>query len=272
MQLSSPARAFFSFSAMSDPSMHRAYSQWHQLDHLPENRALDGVIFGERWVRTPRCVELSGPSVSEIPDPPGGITGLASDFGPQSAQYMTMYWFAEPVEQSVANWNDLAARSFHWGRRPEIGWTDRWMGFFVPVKGYANPAALVGPEALPFRPHTGLLVQVSHTSGSNRQLNELFSWYDTVDIPRTTRLDGVAGCWTFASLSHYAGNHGNEQPYEAIRVHVYFLDGEVESTLSGIRNSGSADDAPASRSQLEKIVLDSPLLPIQPWQWDWFDQ
>ena len=56
MQLSSPALAFFSFSAISDPSMHRAYSQWRQLDHLPENRALDGVIFGERWVRTPRCV------------------------------------------------------------------------------------------------------------------------------------------------------------------------------------------------------------------------
>lgn len=272
MQLSSPARAFFSFSAMSDPSMHRAYSQWHQLDHLPENRALDGVIFGERWVRTPRCVELSGPSVSEIPDPPGGITGLASDFGPQSAQYMTMYWFAEPVEQSVANWNDLAARSFHWGRRPEIGWTDRWMGFFVPVKGYVNPAALIGPEALPFRPHTGLLVQVAHTSGTNRELNELFSWYDAAEIPRVTRLDGVAGCWTFASLSNYAGNHGNEQPYESVRVHVYFLDGEAESTLRAIREEDSSVAAPASRSRLEKVVLDSPLLPIQPWQWDWFDQ
>ena len=94
--------------------------------------------------------------------------------------------------------------------------------------------------------------------------------------PAFEDIDAVLGvirsAGPFWPLSHYAGNHGNEQPYEAVRVHVYFLDGEVESTLSAIRNSGSAEDAPASRSQLEKIVLDSPLLPIQPWQWSWFDQ
>ncbi|MDA2972582.1 MAG: hypothetical protein O3C62_08950 [Actinomycetota bacterium] len=269
MKLSSPARAFFSFSAMADPTMHQAYSEWHQLDHLPENRALDGVIFGERWVRTPRCVELSASTSNEIPEPPGGISGLAPDFGPQSAQYMTMYWFAEPVEDTVANWNDLAARSFHWGRRPEIGWTDRWMGFFVPVKGYVNPRVLVGPQALPFRPHTGIAVVVTRVEGTNRELNELFSWHDVISIPQAVRLEGVAGCWTFASLAHFAGNHGNEQPYEAIRIQVYFLDGEVESTLEELRSLPV--DEPANRPRLETVVLDSPFLPITPWHWNWFD-
>lgn len=254
---------------MADPSMHRAYSEWHQFDHLPENRALDGVIFGERWVRTPRCFELSLPTTDQVPEPPGGIVGLAPDFGPQGAQYMTMYWFADPVEESVANWNDLAARSFHWGRRPEIGWTDRWMGFFVPVKGYVNPSALVKAEALPFRPHTGLAVTVSKVSGTNRELNRLFSWYDSVEIPHNTELDGVAGCWTFASLAHFAGNHGNEQPYEAIRIHVYFLDGDVEPTLTMLRRPDI--EGPADRDLLETVVLDTPLLPITPRKWDWFD-
>ena len=47
--------AFFSFPEVLDPARHRDYNAWHQLDHLPENRALRGVLHGERWVRTPAC-------------------------------------------------------------------------------------------------------------------------------------------------------------------------------------------------------------------------
>ena len=44
---------FFSFTSVPDPAQHRAYNEWHQLDHRPENIVLDGVQHGERWVRTP---------------------------------------------------------------------------------------------------------------------------------------------------------------------------------------------------------------------------
>src|SRR6516165_2514201 len=47
---------FFSFTEVTDPSAHEAYNAWHQLDHLPEQFTLDGINFGRRWVRSPRCV------------------------------------------------------------------------------------------------------------------------------------------------------------------------------------------------------------------------
>ncbi len=39
---------------------HHAYNEWHQLDHLPQQFALDGVRFGQRWVRTPECRAAEG--------------------------------------------------------------------------------------------------------------------------------------------------------------------------------------------------------------------
>ena len=48
---------FFSFTEVTDPSAHEAYNAWHQLDHLPEQFTIDGIEFGCRWVRSPRCRE-----------------------------------------------------------------------------------------------------------------------------------------------------------------------------------------------------------------------
>ena len=46
---------FFSFTEITDPTLHGAYNQWHQFDHLPEQFTVDGIVFGQRWVASPRC-------------------------------------------------------------------------------------------------------------------------------------------------------------------------------------------------------------------------
>ena len=46
---------FFSFTEVTDPGAHRAYNEWHQFDHLPEQFSIDGIVFGQRWVYTPAC-------------------------------------------------------------------------------------------------------------------------------------------------------------------------------------------------------------------------
>ena len=43
------AFGFFSFTEVTDPAEHRAYNEWHQLDHLPEQFPLPGVVYGQRW-------------------------------------------------------------------------------------------------------------------------------------------------------------------------------------------------------------------------------
>ena len=51
---------FFSFTEITDPSEHRAYNEWHQLDHMPEQLPLRGVAYGARWVSTPACTGAPG--------------------------------------------------------------------------------------------------------------------------------------------------------------------------------------------------------------------
>ena len=46
---------FFSFTEITDPGAHEAYNLWHVFDHQPEQFTIDGINFGERWVRSPRC-------------------------------------------------------------------------------------------------------------------------------------------------------------------------------------------------------------------------
>src|SRR5579862_1990404 len=83
---------FFSFTEITDPTQHRQYNEWHQLDHLPEQYTIEGIVHGERWVATPRCREAR----------------LVSDPDLDDADYVTLYLMTEPVEATLAAFADLA--------------------------------------------------------------------------------------------------------------------------------------------------------------------
>ena len=83
--------AFFSFTEVTDSKRHRDYNIWHQLDHRPENLALPGVSYGERWVSPP---EYFG-------------ARLVSDSSIHPFHYMNMYHFLDPVEQTMRDFRDL---------------------------------------------------------------------------------------------------------------------------------------------------------------------
>src|SRR5215469_1856955 len=55
---------FFTFTEVTDPSAHEAYNAWHQLDHMPEQFTIEGISFGQRWVRSPRCRTAEARSAS----------------------------------------------------------------------------------------------------------------------------------------------------------------------------------------------------------------
>ncbi len=115
--------AFFSFVQLADASLHGEYNRWHQLDHRPENLALPGVAWGDRWARV-REQETSHAADSAFAD----------------TDFVAMYWFRDPVEQSVDAWDRLGEASFQWGRGPIIPGVERkLLAFFRPVKGYSAP-------------------------------------------------------------------------------------------------------------------------------------
>jgi hypothetical protein len=155
---------FFSFTEITDPGAHEAYNLWHLFDHQPEQFTIDGINFGERWVRSPRCRTV------EVPPKPSL----------EPFHYMTLYLLRD--ESVITPFFDLAKdlqkkdRFFRFRRALLSGPFD--------VEGrWAAPRVLVSPEAVPFRPSRGLYAVVGPALEASTLLEQ----------------DGVAGVWQFGS-------------------------------------------------------------------------
>ncbi|NLT30452.1 MAG: hypothetical protein GXX86_08350, partial [Propionibacterium sp.] len=249
---------FFSLVTLADagPEQHSEYNKWHQLDHRPENLNLKGVEYGDRWAR------------------PAEYKAVASGIDTHAdTDYVAMYWFNEPFDESYQEWNDLGEDSFQWGRGPLIpGVERRLLAFFRTVKGYAAESALVSPEVLKFRPNRGIHFQLTrHEEHHSLETHAHYTWTDRVLMPRLMDLDGVAGGYTF-SFSHFQKHSkmdlstaGTDAP-SSLRVRLLYLDGEplettervaaLETELLRDENSGDAGE----------VLLSSPLKTIIPWQ------
>lgn len=252
--------AFFSFVELTDQTQHRAYNEWHQLDHRPENLALPGVAWGDRWARTPEHKQLGSAS---------------PEFA--AVDYTAMYWFREPLATSLAEWGQLAEDSFQWGRGPIMPGVKRpLLAFFRPGRGYSAPRVLVSPDVLPFRPNRGLHVTLSRfTDHHSLDAHAHFTWEDRVLIPSLLDVPGVAGAWTF-SFSHHQQhptmpfNSAADDAPGSLRMRLLYLDDDpltvtpaVDEVLAQAR---TGDQAPPIH--VEQVLFSSPVKTIVPWQ-DW---
>jgi hypothetical protein len=239
---------FFSFTEITDPVEHRAYNEWHQLDHLPEQFPLPGIVYGQRWVSTPACRAARG--VSEEPLDP--------------IHYLTCYLMADPIEQTLDDFFDLGARlhdldRFHRHRRAHL------TGPFRVVDAAAAPRALVSAEAVPFRAHRGLYVIVEEHRESDALL-DYQRWLATEHEPALLAVPGVAGIWTFASSEQLASPRWSAG---ARRITVCWLDDDPLDVAARL--------GPLERARREQfdatshITFAGPFETITPWEWDWFD-
>jgi hypothetical protein len=247
------SKTFFSFTEVPEPGDHRAYNEWHQLDHRPENLRLPGVLWGERWVRSPDCAAATSAAEPPLRD----------------LHYVNMYWFDEPVAATTAAWSALAERTFHEGRRADIHLANRLlMGFYRPIKGEAHRRIRVAADVLPFRPNRGVHVTVTQIeSPRTPDAERWFAWHDTEHVPAVVAIDGVAGAWTFASESTFETAldlAGGGSP-ASTRVLLTYVDGDPLAVASAI------DSLPTPDSGIATTVFRGPLRAITPWQWDWFD-
>jgi hypothetical protein len=154
---------FFSFTEVTDPSAHEAYNAWHQLDHLPEQFTIEGITFGQRWVRSPRCRDAEA-ATSELLDP---------------FHYMTLYLMRD--DACLPEFFDLAKR-LHGVDRFFAARKALLSGPFEVVGRWAAPRVAVSGGAVPFRPSRGVYVVVG----------------PAVDGAAMVDHPGVAGAWQFA--------------------------------------------------------------------------
>ncbi|MGW0042356.1 hypothetical protein [Rhodococcus sp. NPDC003348] len=259
-------KVFFSFTHVTERASHAEYNAWHQLDHRPENLALDGVVHGERWVHSPDCAASTRTC--------DALDGL---------HYVNSYWFRAPVDESFAEWQELAVRTFQLGRRPDIRISRRLaMGTFMPVKGYVSPRCLLGADALPMRPNRGIaLVAIRVLDPSSIASEQYFARQDREVIPALLDCEGVAGAWTFSSesttldlgrdaddgVTFAEDNHGASGQ---VRILMVFLDGDPARYRADRARRG-IELEPAPSEEGFTLLFSGVLRNIEPWNWTWFD-
>lgn len=253
-------RAFFSFVDLESERNAQAYNEWHQFDHLPENLALPGVAWGDRWERSAGCADAPGQYA--VPE----YAGL---------DYVAMYWFHPPYDESIQAWTELGEDSFQWGRGPRMpGVRRRLTAFFTPVKGYVSPRVPISAAALPVRPNRGLHLTVTrfrdhHGPGAH----EHHTWEDRVRIPDLLGVAGVAGAWTFsfrATQRHptIPFNEADEYAPGELRVRLLYLDEDpvtVAATLAEEEQRFDAEERAAPEQAEGECLLSTPLRTISPW-------
>jgi hypothetical protein len=239
---------FFSFTEITDPAEHRSYNEWHQLDHLPEQFPLTGIVHGQRWVSTPAC----------------RAARAVSDESLDPIHYVTCYLMADPIESTLADFFDLGARlheldRFHRHRRAHL------TGPFRVVDTSAAPRVLVSAEAVPFRAHRGLYVIVEEPRNRD-ELAGYERWLVDEHEPALLAVPGVAGIWSFASPEELTSRRWSTG---ARRITVGWLDDDPLEVAARI--------APLEAARRERfdatshVTFSGPFETITPWQWDWFE-
>lgn len=255
--------AFLSFAAVA-AGRHREYNAWHQLDHRPENLVLDGVLAGERWVRTPECAALY-----PVADPVLAQT-----------HYVNSYWFSGPVAAALAEWQALAEQSFQQGRRPDVRIATRpMMGTFAPVSGCAARRARVSPLALLHRPARGVVLSIHRLAQPRAAHTESWLGAREEQLRRRVETPGVAGAWSLSSVSTTIDPGWQPTPGSMtfdpspagsghLRAELTFLDEDPLAVVERLDGLEPGREQPDPAVCEEAFV--SLLLPITPWEWDWF--
>jgi hypothetical protein len=227
---------FFSFTEVTQPSAHRAYNEWHRLDHMPEQFSLDGVLFGQRWVCTPDCREARV-AVSPLLEP---------------CHYMTLYLMRDagvlPAFANLAQTLRQADRFFA-DRRAHLS------GPFEVRDRWVSPRVKVSAAVVPHRPARGIYVVVG----------------PPVDGAAMVSHEGVAGAWSFAKTATDTASAAD--PNLSRHITVAFIDGDLATTASRLGqwclqhavHSGTMEWA-GPLDLLDRVN------PIDTDSYDWFDR
>lgn len=154
---------------------------------MPELVALPGFASGMRYVAPPAYIQAR----------PVADASLAP------SQYVTLYLVEEPVQQAFDNLH-RRSQELHTLGRQRANRQTYLIGSCLLVKASAAPRVLVTPEAVPFRPHRGVLVAVADIL-DRRKYEAVAQWLDRVHIPDVLQVPGVAGVYWFESPPDASG-------------------------------------------------------------------
>ncbi|MBM4406025.1 MAG: hypothetical protein FJ039_07575 [Chloroflexi bacterium] len=250
---------FFSFGAVTKAGEHQSYNFWHMYDHIPDNMALEGVAYGQRWVCPPEYQKIR--------------TAMPSIAG---HQYMTLYLMQEPADRTLKDFLDLGPQLEAVGRFNQYR-TSYMGGTYMLIKAYASPRVLVSPGSVPYRPNTGLFVAATDlVTQDPLKIERVNQWFDQVHIPDLLTVKHVAGIYWFRAKHDAPGGRTGPANPPGRTIRVYYLDGDpmemlddMKAKLPTWKKQGRIMDY----SDTYKPILGSLYKTIPPdSKFDWFDE
>jgi hypothetical protein len=193
------------------PGRHRAFLEWHDGDHRPENVGQIAHMFhSARWIAPPDSFPFR-------------------EFGPDSpvreaGEYLLSYWSAAAPEQLRGDMFALADELRGLGRLQPMGRDFRitWREYLRPVHGYSDPAVSLSPDAVPLVPHDGVVVTVGRAPDDGGRWS---AEYDRAILPELLASGSVPAAVTLTTIQEAA---------QRLFVHLHYTHGdpvEVQQTI-----------------------------------------
>lgn len=213
------------------------WNRWYDLEHVPPNVSMNGVMLGRRYVAPPALHAL------RRVDP-------ASGFAAGRGLFVTIYTLCLSPDEVFAEMTTL---------RDKLYAEDR-MGFPAEKKmvregdvltlewALSAPELLLPPEDVPFLGHTSLLVV------ERRGSDDVRAWYRDDWAPRVVALEGVHGVMSVTSVNR-----------PGLDLDLVFLEGDPVAQTEAIRSA-------APHHGDAEIVLDAPFALIDPLRYPWADE
>lgn len=236
---------FFSLTHHAPTGDDRGYLTWHQLDHMPEQYQLPGLLLGQRWASTPGC-----------------RAARAAEVGSWSlVEHVVCYLMGNPVDETVDEFLTLGRHLAELGRYPHA-LPSQYRGGLRLLEAVAAPRVLVSAEVIPFRPHGGVYLIVDQPTEAEPQ-DAFLQRLHTEVLPALVDVPGVAGAWSYATSPQIRRTMFSEGHH---RIIVCYLDDDPASV--GPRLSPLVEDTWAAAPS--ELLLAAPFESLLVWDLDRF--
>jgi hypothetical protein len=199
------------------------WNRWYDLEHVPPNVSMPGIMLGRRYVATPDLHDV------RIVDPTSG-------FADRRATFLTIYTLCGDPADAFADMTVLRDKLYD-GNRMTFPAEKKAVreGDVLPFAwAVADPSRSCVAEDVPFVGHTSLHVV------QRRSDDTVAAWYRDTWAPQVAALDGVHGVMSLTSATR-----------EGLAIDIIFVEGDAVAQTHAIR-SGAPHHADAA------IVLDAP--------------
>jgi len=211
------------------------WNRWYDLEHVPPNVSMEGVMLGRRYVAPPELHALR-----VVGDP-------ASGFADQRGTFMTIYTLCQPPLETVGRMSELREVLYaeHRMNFPPEKKVVRDGGALELVSAVSDPVLNLPADDVPFLGHTGLVLVRRQAS------DEVAAWYRGEWATTVAAVDGVHGVMSL----HFAGSDDQE-------LDLVLTEGDLTELVPAIRSA--APHHPEAR-----IIADAPYLLIDPLRYPW---